>query len=115
MPLKFHALRSNFRASEPRAGLEGKGFEVYLKAFGLKGFRLSGIAGTRALRFAGFPVFVSWEQRAPGQFTPQPKPKTQTQYHVSRAQSAPGPLAAIELPRNEILFLAGAECSSCVC
>ena len=97
-------------------GLRGKGLEAYLKkAFGLKGFRLSGLAGTRALRFAGFPVFVSWEQRAPGQFTPQPKPKIQTQYHASWEQSAPGPLAATELPRNEFPFFTGAVCSSFVC
>ena len=96
-------------------GLRGKGREAYLKAFGLKGFRLAGLAGTRALRFAGFPVFVSWEQRAPGQFTPQPKPKTQTQYHASWEQSAPGPLAATELPRNELPFFTGAVCSSFVC
>ena len=96
-------------------GLRGKGLEAYLKAFGLKGFRLSGLAGTRALRFTGFPVFGSWEQRAPGPFTLQPKPKTQTQYHVSWEQSAAGPLEAIELARNEILFLTGADCSSCIC
>ena len=83
MRLEFQALRPTFKASEPRAGLEGKGLEVYLKAFGLKGFRISGLAGARALRFACFPVFVSWEQRAPGPFTPQPEPKAQTQYHVS--------------------------------
>ena len=96
-------------------GLRGKGLEAYLKAFGLKGFRLSGLAGTMALRFAGFPVFVSWEQRAPSPVAPQAKPKTQTQYHVSWEQSSPGPLAAIELLRNEIPFITGAECSSCVC
>ena len=115
MRLEFQALRSTFKASEPRAGLEGKGFGVYLKAFGLKGFRLSRLAGARALRFAGFPVFVSWERRAPGPFTPQPEPEIQTQYHVSWEQSAPGPLAAIELARSDIPFLVEAECSSCIC
>ena len=115
MRLEFQALRSTFKASEPRAGLEGKGLEVYLKAFGLKGLRISGLAGARALRFAGFPVFVSWERRAPGPFTPQPEPEIQTQYHVSWEQSAPGPLAAIELARSDIPFLVEAECSSCIC
>ena len=115
MRLEFQALRPTFKASEPRAGLEGKGLEVYLKAFGLKGFRILGLAGARALRFAGFPVFVSWERRAPGPCTPQPEPEIQTEYHVSWEQSAPGPSAAIELARIEIPFLTGAECSSCIC
>ena len=93
-----------------------------MKASGLKGFRLSGLPGMRALGFTDFPVFVSWEQRAPdplprnkskelrhsimfhGSRVPQvhwPRSNCQdTQFPLPWEQSLQAAFARSEIPRN---------------
>ena len=86
-----------------------------MNASGLEGFRLSGASGDEGLRVYGLSGVCLLGAEGPRSITPKQFQRAQTQYHVSWEQSAPGTLAAIELPRHAISFAMGAECSSCLC